>query len=394
MASMALESKFGGGVRVAIGLAAFLCYGWVVFNAAPADEGGKPKPAEAKTASTDEEFLRRVYLDLTGQLPSREDMAKFLADKDPHKREKLIDKLLNKEAGSLEDLLSQALKNNPDIRVAETKLHEAEAELNRARLQVMQKIVALKHSLEVQQNSVKASEARWKRVNELYKAATITATVVQEAEQELIREKAKLTALEGELPYLLGKSSTKTANQAAIDRAMLWLWQHQLDDKKTARWLDDSSSNRELMYLFWTKYLNLPAQSPPPPSGTMAQKIRKGLDQPVQLDYKDKPAWQILEDLLKKIEGVPFRNLATTNLAEKIDVQFKDPLPLAAALQAVQDLSFNPDIRFVIREYGILVTHRKNLPEGAVLLFDFWKAVPRGDGTSKTPPTPGAAPQR
>src|SRR5690349_11077908 len=41
----------------------------------------------------------------------------------------------------LEDLLTQALKENPDIRVAEAKVNEAEAELNRTRLQVMQKIV-------------------------------------------------------------------------------------------------------------------------------------------------------------------------------------------------------------------------------------------------------------
>src|SRR5437868_10610793 len=43
----------------------------------------------------------------------------------------------------LEELLSRALKENPDIRVAETKLREAEAELNRTRLQVTQKVVAV-----------------------------------------------------------------------------------------------------------------------------------------------------------------------------------------------------------------------------------------------------------
>jgi len=41
--------------------------------------------------STDAEFLRRIHLDLTGRLPEPEVIRKFLADKDPLKREKMID---------------------------------------------------------------------------------------------------------------------------------------------------------------------------------------------------------------------------------------------------------------------------------------------------------------
>jgi len=44
--------------------------------------------------STDATFLRRVYLDLAGVVPSYEDTTAFLKDTDPKKREKLIDKLL------------------------------------------------------------------------------------------------------------------------------------------------------------------------------------------------------------------------------------------------------------------------------------------------------------
>ncbi|QOV91713.1 DUF1549 domain-containing protein [Humisphaera borealis] len=42
----------------------------------------------------DAEFLRRLYLDLTGTLPTVDEARAFLADKDPAKRQKLIDKLL------------------------------------------------------------------------------------------------------------------------------------------------------------------------------------------------------------------------------------------------------------------------------------------------------------
>jgi hypothetical protein len=47
--------------------------------------------------TTDEQFLRRVTLDLTGQLPVPADVTEFVADRDPRKRAKLIDKLLDSE---------------------------------------------------------------------------------------------------------------------------------------------------------------------------------------------------------------------------------------------------------------------------------------------------------
>ncbi len=48
----------------------------------------------ASPVSGDAEFLRRVSLDLTGKVPTRERTVAFLADSDPTKRAKLIDELL------------------------------------------------------------------------------------------------------------------------------------------------------------------------------------------------------------------------------------------------------------------------------------------------------------
>lgn len=44
--------------------------------------------------SNDSEFLRRVYLDLLGVIPTLTEAEAFIANPDPHKREKLIDQLL------------------------------------------------------------------------------------------------------------------------------------------------------------------------------------------------------------------------------------------------------------------------------------------------------------
>jgi hypothetical protein len=48
----------------------------------------------APIQSSDSVFLRRVYLDLVGMIPTYEETTAFLKDPDPKKREKLIDKLL------------------------------------------------------------------------------------------------------------------------------------------------------------------------------------------------------------------------------------------------------------------------------------------------------------
>ncbi len=46
--------------------------------------------------ASDTEFIRRVYLDAAGILPSPEEVRKFVADKSPNKRAELIDKLLER----------------------------------------------------------------------------------------------------------------------------------------------------------------------------------------------------------------------------------------------------------------------------------------------------------
>jgi hypothetical protein len=54
--------------------------------------------APAPTAADDETFLRRVSLDLTGKLPSPDEVRAFVADTTPDKRAKQIDRLLAGEA--------------------------------------------------------------------------------------------------------------------------------------------------------------------------------------------------------------------------------------------------------------------------------------------------------
>lgn len=50
--------------------------------------------SKAAPLASDAEFLRRIYLDLTGRIPSTQQARDFLADRSPNKRERLVDRLL------------------------------------------------------------------------------------------------------------------------------------------------------------------------------------------------------------------------------------------------------------------------------------------------------------
>jgi hypothetical protein len=63
---------------------------------------GLPRPEPLGDAA----FLRRVYLDLVGLLPSRDHLHAFLADPNPHKRERLVDELLASDRDYAEHWLS------------------------------------------------------------------------------------------------------------------------------------------------------------------------------------------------------------------------------------------------------------------------------------------------
>ena len=57
--------------------------------------------AQAAQRSSDAEFVRRIYLDLHGMIPTADQVRRFLADTAPHKRELLIDTLLQQPDYSL-----------------------------------------------------------------------------------------------------------------------------------------------------------------------------------------------------------------------------------------------------------------------------------------------------
>ena len=102
-------------------------------------------------------------------------------------RVKPVEDVVKAKPATLEQMLAEALKNNPDVRVAESKLREAEAQLHRARMQVMQKAVTLRGAVAAQEGALKeaevgfkAAESRAKRMAQLRKNNAIDETSVEE----------------------------------------------------------------------------------------------------------------------------------------------------------------------------------------------------------------------
>ena len=58
----------------------------------------KALPTSKAAKADDATFLRRASIDLTGKLPEPEEVRRFVADADPDKRAKIIERLLSSDA--------------------------------------------------------------------------------------------------------------------------------------------------------------------------------------------------------------------------------------------------------------------------------------------------------
>ncbi len=78
----------------------------------------------------DDEFIRRAILDITGTLPRAEEVKSFVADDDPAKRAKLVDKLLARPeyaaffAIKWADILRNKREGRPDVQSSTFNFHD------------------------------------------------------------------------------------------------------------------------------------------------------------------------------------------------------------------------------------------------------------------------------
>lgn len=296
---------------------------------------------------------------------------------------------LKPAAGSLEDLIAQALRNNPDIRVAEAKLREAEAELQRARVAAGQKVAGLYHSIDIARKAVAEAQQRFVTVNALRQRKAASDEDLRAAEFAQERAIAELAKLQAEMPALLGKMPGKPGQKAeadsdartqqAVAAGISWL---RYRDLAGSTWRTDSETATSLAL---SSFLSAVGQKAGP-EGSIADKIRKTLDTPIKADFRNKSIESVIDELRKHL-GVTLHapRLSAQSIGPDFDL---GEVPLGVAIQALTDLF--PHTHFVVRDYGILYTSRDALPPGAIELYDFWKSgAGKSESEAKNPPASG-----
>src|SRR5579872_7094060 len=239
----------------------------------------------------------------------------------------------------LEEMLAKALKDNPDIRVSAAKLGEAEAELNRVRLRVMQKVVTLYHTIEMARADVQTAERALARMKKLSNNKVVSHEEVDAAEAALAAAKAKLAAVEAEVPYVIGKQPHMADADAVRLRGLRYLAAMQA----AGAW-EAATVERGLA--------GLAGAAPRPVQGPIADRLRKALDAPVTLHVTDTPADEVLKLLQKHEPSLHFKLGRAPGAPPKVSLELKD-MSLGAALECLEDSL--PNYRVVVREYGLLV---------------------------------------
>jgi hypothetical protein len=257
----------------------------------------------------------------------------------------------------LEQMLAQALKNNPDIRVASAKATMAEAELNRARLQVTQEVIRLHHALLSQRATVAYQAKKFERIKNLQATNAVSSEIVDEAQDALTAAKAKLAELEAQMNALVGKSS-REAN--ADDNA---LRQRAVEFLSRTQYVSEVSTAEELFRQVLEQHK---------PAGPIAERIRTALGKHITLKVEGEFVSEVLQHVEKQA-SVTIKLMEGDLPEPKLKLELTD-LPLVAVLQYIEDSE--PGWRFVVREYGIMFAPNSKLPPGAVRVQEFLRQKP------------------
>jgi hypothetical protein len=296
--------------------------------------------------------------------------------------------------GSLEDTLDKSLRNSADIKAAEAKVREAEAELNKVRHQVLTKATALHSDLNLAKRMLAVAEQTLATQERLTKQGVAQVDGMLAAQAIVEKHRGEVEKLEAELKSIRGEFALSRHRGVVSSVAFspdgqllaeslegsVRLW-----DAVTGKLIVD----RDAPAWEWSRLAATAALQP-----TMAERIRKFLDTDVSFPQLLKATngdlslgglVSTLQTLTKS--DVPIHKVQ--NVADQrwnVDLEAKGTLPVGAILQSFEDQA--PEIRIVVREYGLFITPKDRVPEGAVGVVDFWK------GKVQTPKSEPKGPEK
>ena len=120
------------------------------------------------------------------------------------------------------------------------------------------------------------------------------------------------------------------------------------------------------------------------------------LDKPFTYDNKGRFIGSLIEALNQTLSeddsGLMVKNtwLPSPSVEVGVNVKF-DHMPIGAVLEYVEDTL--PGYRAVVRDYGIVIVRKDDIPPGALLLRDFWKGAKTEDKNRTKPEAKEQAPK-
>jgi hypothetical protein len=258
----------------------------------------------------------------------------------------------------LDDVLAKALAHSPEVQIAEAKLREAEAELRRTRLGLVQRVIDLQGTIEASKRQVGLAEIALARVSKLAGQNMASKEDLQQHERMLADAKAIVARGESTLATLTGSMPEKFQHMLVAGVSVRGLLFHGADSGGGAGiGLGGGIGEGD----------GRPIR---PPHPGMAEKIRKALDTPVKAaDFTETPLKDVIEYYRELSGQVPFVASLGGSGDNPITLKLSKELPLGAHLQALQDVA--PGLLISVRNYGLFLTFDIP-PEDSMSYLDFW----------------------
>jgi hypothetical protein len=286
---------------------------------------------------------------------------------------------------SLEEAIAAAMKNNPDVRVAEAEVQVAQAKLAQAKLAVAQKVAAAHAAIDRAKAEATAAEAEYSRVAPLVKKGFVAQGEADAARGKLEAAKAAVAKAEAESNALLG---VMPGQHAAV------------------QWKNLQHAELTLQPRLWERSVILEnvvdhgivmlAGAKPAP-GSVAERLREALDKAVKLDDQKNADLGAILGTLTKAAGLDVRVRVQSREDPNV---WKDAVRLTLSggeyslgtwFQLVTDEAglaigspTEPPVgparrpgryEIYVRDYGLLLADAETAPPGAVTVQDFWKQV-------------------
>jgi|SRR5262245_769678 len=274
---------------------------------------------------------------------------------------------------SVEQLLVDALKNSPEIQLAEAKLREAEAALRQTRLSIMQKVIEQQSAVEAQKSKSSLAEANLQRVSKLFEKGMVSSEELAKVKADVEAVKVAMKQAELTLNGLTGKltftGTTASGGTLTMTGPLTFNTGMGAPGGQQVG-IQVPGGGSVLM-----GGIGVVGESQArAPHGPMAEKIGKALDKLIKLDkpIEKAPLKEVLNLLRSKAGDVPFLPQLQGKDDQPVSLSLTGEIMLGAAFQALQDVV--PGLQCFVREYGILILVDGATPDqDAMLLLDFWR---------------------